>query len=117
MTKFNSHIKNLRIVIAPAQPIFEGGVKVGDRPGRYAQFADGRFETDDAEVVEKLKSLPTFGIDFFEASNEAESKPASVEPDLESLTKQELLALADEKKIEVDEKLTKAEILERLKAK
>lgn len=33
MAKFNSHIKSLRIVLKPAQPIFEGGLKVGDTPG------------------------------------------------------------------------------------
>ena len=40
MTKFNSHIKSLKIVLKPAMPIFEGGTKVGDTPGEYAQFSD-----------------------------------------------------------------------------
>lgn len=117
MTKFNSHIKNLRIVLVPATPIFEGGVKVGDKPGQYAQFDGGKFETSDPKVVEKLKNLPTYGVDFFEASDEPAELAQNAEPNLESLTKTQLVALAQEKGVEVDEGLTKAELIERLKEK
>jgi hypothetical protein len=118
MTLFNSHIKTLRIVLTPSRPIYEQGVRLGDTQGKYIQFENGRFQTDDKEIVEKLEKLPTFGVDFWRVSGEA-AQPApktSQQSDLESLTKAELIALAKEKKIEVDDGLTKAEIIERLKA-
>ena len=122
MTLFNSHIKTLRIVLTPSRPIYEQGVRLGDTQGKYIQFENGRFQTDDKEVVEKLEKLPTFGVDFWRVSGEPEKATSknesqqNTESDLESLTKAELLALAKEKKIEVDEGLTRAEIIERLKA-
>jgi hypothetical protein len=118
MTLFNSHIKTLRIVLTPSRPIYEQGVRLGDTQGKYIQFENGRFQTDDKEIVEKLEKLPTFGVDFWRVSNEsAQSTPKAQQSanDFESLTKAELIALAKEKKIEVDDGLTKAEIIERLK--
>ena len=121
MTLFNSRIKTLRIVLTPSRPIFEQGVRLGDTQGKYVQFENGRFQTDDKEVIEKLEKLPTFGVDFWRISEEpAQTTPKdksqqNTESDLGSLTKAELLALAKEKKIEVDEGLTRPEIIERLK--
>lgn len=121
MTLFNSHIKTLRIVLTPSRPIYEQGVRLGDTQGKYIQFENSRFQTDDKEVIEKLEKLPTFGVDFWRVSGESaqatpqNESPQKTESDLESLTKAELLALAKEKKIEVDEGLTKSEIIERLK--
>ena len=60
MAKYNSHIKKLRIVLKPAMPVYEGGVKVSDQPGEYAQFEDGQFESKDEAIIEKLESLGTF---------------------------------------------------------
>lgn len=126
MTKFRTHIYkpgggNLKITIETAKPIYKDGQRVGDQPGKYADFVGGVFETNDQRVVDYLKSLPTFGVDFFEVpegeDESPKSPPKSAEPELESLTKAELIELAQGKGIEVDEKLTKAEILERLKAK
>lgn len=115
MTKFNSHIKSLRIVLKPAMPVFEGGIKVGDQPGKYAQFVDGQFETDDSEVIAKLESLPTFGVDFWKASDEAEKeKEPEVDGDLHKLTKKELQAMAEEKGIELDGSETKDRLIELL---
>ena len=107
--------------MTPSRPIFEQGVRLGDTQGKYVQFENGRFQTDDKEVVEKLEKLPTFGVDFWRVPEEpAQTTPKAesqqnTESDLESLTKAELLALAKEKKIEVEEGLPKAEIIERLK--
>jgi hypothetical protein len=121
MTLFNSHIKTLRIVLTPSRPIYEQGVRLGDTQGKYIQFENSRFQTDDKEIIEKLEKLPTFGVDFWRVSGEStqatpkNESPQKIESDLESLTKAELLALAKEKKIEVDEGLTKSEIIERLK--
>lgn len=119
MARFNSHIKNLRIVLVPALPIFEGGIKVGDKPGKYATFSGGRFETDDEEVIEKLEKLPTFGIDFWRVSDDAEpeGKQEGGIADFESMTKKELLLLAKEKSIEVEGNPTKEELIELLKGK
>lgn len=123
MAKFKTHIfkaggGNLKITIEPAKPLFKDGQKVGDQPGKYADFVGGIFETSDKKVVEKLKSLPNFGVDFFEVPEDEEPKePAKAkEPDLESLTKTELLELARTKNIEVEESLTKAEIIEKIKS-
>ncbi len=124
MAKFKTHIfkaggGNLKITIETAKPIFKDGQKVGDQPGKYADFVGGVFETNDKKVIEFLRSRPTFGVDFFEVpeDEDAPKSPAKSEPELESLTKQELLELAQRKNIEVEESLTKAELIERLKAK
>lgn len=120
MTTYNSHIKNLRVALTPAKPIFEGGIKVGDTIGKYAQFTGGQFQTDDKESIEKLEKLPTFGVDFWKVADEpaqtSEPEQKSEAVPLETKTKQELLAIAKKKNIEVDDGLTKPEILERLNA-
>lgn len=117
MAKFNSHIKSLRIVLKPAQPVFEGGLKVGDTPGKYAQFAEGKFETKDEEIIEKLKSLPTFNVDFWEVDESAGEKTddqPKAEGDLTKLTKKELQAMATEKGIDLDGSETKDRLIELL---
>jgi hypothetical protein len=117
MAKYNSHIKSLRIVLKPAMPVYEGGVKVGDNTGRYAQFVDGQFETKDEKDIEKLESLSTFNVDFFKASEENAEKTEAptVDGDLQKLTKKELQALAAEKEIVLDGTETKDRLLELLK--
>lgn len=124
MAKFKTHIykaggSNLKITIETAKPLFKDGQKVGDQPGKYADFVGGVFETDDKKVIEYLRNRSTFGVDFFEVpeDEDAPKSSAKAEPELESLTKQELLELAQRKNIEVEEGLTKAELIERLKAK
>ena len=115
MTKFNSHIKSLKIVLKPAMPTFEGGTKVGDVPGKYALFVDGQFETEDKEIIEKLESLQTFNVDFWKASDEPEkTKEPEVDGDLQKHTKKELQALATEKGIELDGSETKDHLIELL---
>ena len=120
MTLFNSHIQKLRIVLTPAKPVFEAGVRVGDTPGKYAQFVGGRFQTNDEKVIKKLESLKTFGVDFYRVSDEEpaqEPEKQPEQPNLESLTRPELVALAKERNIEVDDKLSPEEIRELLKGK
>ena len=119
MAKFNSHIKSLKIVLKPAMPVYEGGLKVGDSAGQYALFVDGKFETNDEKVIARLESLPTFGVDFWKASEE-EAEPennnnqSTVDDDLTKLTKKELVALATERGIELDGSETKDRLLELL---
>ncbi len=117
MAKYNSHIKSLRIVLKPAMPVYEGGIKVGDNTGRYAQFVDGQFETKDEKDIEKLESLSTFNVDFFKVSEENAEKTQAptVDGDLQKLTKKELQALAAEKEIVLDGTETKDRLLELLK--
>jgi len=118
MPLFNSHIKNLRIVVTPSRPIYEQGVRLGDTKGKYIQFENGRFQTDDKETIERLKKLPTFGIDFWMVEDKPDLEEKQKEPlegDLESQTRQELLQLAKDKGLEVDSKATKKELLELLK--
>ncbi len=120
MAKYNSHIKSLRIVLKPAMPTFEGGTKVGDVPGKYAQFVDGQFETQDEEVIEKLESLPTFKVDFWkvdESEQSKDDKEPEVDGDLQKHTKKELQALAEEKGIELDGSETKDRLIELLQEK
>ena len=118
MTIFNSHIRNLRIVLKPATPVYEGGLKVGDKPGQYAQFVEGKFETDDETVITKLEGLSTFGVDFWKASGtEAENEPSKVDDDLQKLTKKELQAKATEKGIALDGSETKDRLIELIDGK
>ena len=117
MTKFNSHIKSLKIVLKPAMPTFEGGTKVGDVPGKYALFVDGKFETQDEEIIEKLESLQTFNVDFWkvdESEQSKDDKEPEVDGDLQKHTKKELQALAEEKGIELDGSETKDRLIELL---
>jgi hypothetical protein len=122
MTKFITRIHkagggSLRIWLEPGKPIYKDGQKTGDTPGKCIQFIGGIFETDDESIIQKLKSLPTFGIDFWEDSGEqAVQQTPKAEPELDQLTKLQLIELARSKNIEVNESLTKAEIVERLKA-
>lgn len=121
MAKYNSHIKSLRIVLKPAMPVYEGGLKVGDRSGEYATFSEGQFETKDEKLIEKLESLPTFGIDFWRASESEEASANTNQPpvdgDLTKLTKKELQSLAAEKGIELDGSETKDRIVELINEK
>jgi hypothetical protein len=119
MAKYNSHIKSLKIVLKPAMPTFEGGTKVGDVPGKYAQFVDGQFETQDEEVIEKLESLPTFKVDFWKVdeSEQSQDKEPEVDGDLQKHTKKELQALAEGKGIELDGSETKDRLIELLQEK
>ncbi len=118
MAKFNSHIKNLKIVLKPAMPVFEGGLKVGDSAGQYAQFVDGKFETKDEKIIERLESLSTFGVDFWKTDEAEQDESSKVdegsETNLEKLTKKELQSLATEKGIEFDGTETKDRLIELL---
>ena len=119
MAKFNSHIKSLRIVLKPAMPVYEGGIKVGDNTGRYAQFIDGQFETNDEKDIEKLESLSTFNVDFWKVTDDhgEQKQTPTVDGDLQKLTKKELQTLAAEKGVTLDGSETKDRIVELLKAK
>lgn len=116
MTKYNSHIKNLRIVITPAKPIFEAGIRTGDTQGKYAQFENGYYQTDDKKIIDKLESLPTFKVDFWRISDESKKTQENENqgPDFESMTKQELTQVIKDKGLEVDPKLNKKELIELL---
>ena len=97
MAKFNSHIKNLKIVLKPAMPVPKSGLKVGDSAGQYALFVDGKFETKDEKVIERLESLSTFGVDFWKTDEAEQDESSKVdegsETNLEKLTKKELQSL------------------------
>lgn len=127
---YKSNSGFLRVKIKSSKPIFDkSGLKVGDQPPVYAEFDGGVFETDDKEVIEKLESMPSFGVDFWkddgktaksvaeaeEKSAEEESEKETEEDELEGKTRQELLQIAKDKELEVDSKATKKELLELLK--
>lgn len=114
--KYNSHIKSLKIVIRPAMPVYEGGIKVNDKPGKYALFVDGQFETQDEEIIAKLESLSTFGVDFWKVDGTApESNQQDADKDeeqgLEKHTKKELQVMAEERGIELDGSENKDDII------
>lgn len=117
MKKYISHIKSLRIVIVPGEPIFTEGRKVGDRQGKYAQFVGGVFETSDKEVIEKLESLPTFGIDFMLDSAEPKKEEEEAGEDLSKLTVPQLKERATAAGIEIPEGAKKGDILALLEPK
>jgi hypothetical protein len=111
---------HLRIVLQAAMPIFEGGQRVGDRPGRYADFANGEYVTDNQADIEKLRSLPGYGVDFTEVSDKevaqavASTPTSSVTDDLTAMTKPQIVEWAKAKGIEVDASLTKPQMIEAL---
>ena len=102
-------------------PVYEGGLKVGDSAGQYALFVDGKFETKDEKVIDKLESLSTFGVDFFKVDESEQKESSTVDGDsdnnLEKLTKKELQALATEKGVELQGDETKDQLIELLEDK
>ena len=119
----------LRVKVKSSKPIFDkNGVKVGDQPPVYAEFNGGVFETNDKEVIERLESILSFGVDFWkddgktaksiaeaeEKSAEEESEKEPEKDEFEGKTRQELLQIAKDKGLEVDSKATKKELLELL---
>lgn len=115
--KFVSKYANLTRVISPASHVYEGGRQVGFDPGKRAKFVDGKFETDDEEIIEALENTEGVWVDDGKSAQEIEEQEQeSAEPALESLTKQELITLAQEKNVEVSDKLTKQEIINLLKS-
>ncbi len=117
MTSFHSPIKNLKIVVKSGTPVYEGGVKIGDRPGKYAQFVNGVFETNDKEIINHLMKMPTFGFDFFKGDKkETENQSNVSNENLQTKTKTELLAMANDKGIAVNKDASKEEIINLLKA-
>ena len=104
-------------MIVPGEPIFTEGRKIGDKPGKYAQFVGGVFETSDQETIDKLKSLPTFGIDFVLDSKEPKEPEAPKPIDLSKLTVPQLTAKAAEAGIKIPDGAKKADIIALLEPK
>lgn len=110
MTSYISRIKRLRIVITPGKPVYDGGKKVGDIRGVYAQFESGKYETNDKKIIEVLDNMPTFGKLFFKENGGAQAK-TETKTDFDVLTKKELLAMAADKGIAVPDNAKKDEII------
>ncbi len=58
---FISPIHNLSIRVK--QPVYNQNNRLIDK-GLIAEFNDGRYETSDPEVIEKLKDCPLYGKDY-----------------------------------------------------
>lgn len=54
-TVFLARARELRVPIEKPEPKFRGSVLIGETDGRFAEFKDGRFETDDPQVIEVLR--------------------------------------------------------------
>lgn len=111
---------NLRIILSHGRDIYQQGVRVGVEKPVFANFKNGRFATDNPEYIEKLRSMSSFGKDFYEATDseaETESKPQGNVggEDLSAKTKPQLIVIAKERGLPVKEGMTKPQLLELLK--
>ncbi len=54
-TVFLARARELRVPIVKPEPKFVGDRLVGETDGQFAEFKNGRLETDDPQVIEKLR--------------------------------------------------------------
>jgi hypothetical protein len=55
---------NLKVIVFPAQYLYDNLGNRRYQAGKSAQFVDGLFETDDKEIIDFLLASPRCGIDY-----------------------------------------------------
>ena len=108
---------NYWVILKHGTPIYDAGVRIGIKRPVFADFKNGKYETDNPEYIAKLRGLSSFGRDFYEATGREEPKVETTAPaeNLNSKTKPQLIAIAKERKLPVKEGMTKLALLELLK--
>lgn len=110
---------NLKVIVKPSTPIYENGQKVGVKRGIKCDFKNGKYSTDNPEIIEALRQKSSYGKLFFETADpvkaEGVAAPVSVINQYEAMTVKELLVIAKEKKLPVTEGMRKPQLLELLK--
>jgi hypothetical protein len=106
---------NLRIVLKHGKPIYEAGVRVGVEKPVFANFKNGRFETDNEDYIEKLRGLSSYGKDFYESAGKEPVETTSPAEDLNKKTAKQLAIIAKERNLAVKEGMTKQDLLKLLK--
>ena len=77
----------LRLVLVQRRPVFgEGGLRIGQTEGITAEFHNGFYETDDPEIVERLRKHTQLNHEFVEVGAEPDAVPSS-EPQIEAILK------------------------------
>lgn len=77
----------LRLVLVPRRPVFgEGGLRIGQSEGLTAEFHGGFYESDDPDVVERLRRHSQLNHEFVEVGAEPDRVPSSA-PAIEAILK------------------------------
>lgn len=111
---------NLKVIVKPSTPIYENGQRVGVKRGVKCDFKNGKYSTDNPEIIEALRQKSSYGKLFFETADPVKGEgvaapSAVVDNGYEAMTVKELLAIAKEKKLPVTEGMRKPQLLELLK--
>jgi len=90
MAEFISKFKKYRIWLKPARTMHDGFGGRHREDGLCAKFEDGRFSTQDQEMIALLKKAPRYGLDFRSIDQEkveelSDSAKAIQEADKEAL--------------------------------
>ena len=79
--------QELRLVLIPRRPVYgQGGERIGQTDGLTVEFRRGLFESDDPEVVERLRSHSQKDREFVEVGAEPDRVPSSA-PVIEEILK------------------------------
>jgi len=62
---FMSKYLGLKMVIVPARYLHDASGQRRYQAGKTASFSEGRFETEDQEVIDAIKADKRYGIDFW----------------------------------------------------
>lgn len=77
--KFKSQFSSLRLIIEASHEVVEGRKRHIEN-GVTVEFKDGMYETNDKNLIAKLKSLNNYGLDFKSVEKKSDSpdkKPKS----------------------------------------
>lgn len=67
--KFRSRSEGYIFTVEPIRNAVVDGVTVKTK-GIHAKFVDGVYETDDENIIQKLKDDTFYGVDFVEVNDE-----------------------------------------------
>ncbi len=85
--QFYSRGVNFCVGLVPARVHYDDHGQRVETGGVVADFApDGRYETDDPEVAEKLRAAESFNVDFHEFGNEPDAIKPTLPDAIKSLT-------------------------------
>ena len=70
--------QELRLVLVPRRPVYgQGGERIGQTDGLTVEFRHGQFESDDPEIVERLRTHSQKDREFVEIGAEPDRVPSS----------------------------------------
>ena len=91
--------KELKVTVVPTRDLLQPGGAIITVPGKMVQFNNGLLETDDPQVIKRVRSMAIFGSSITELTPEMQKKIAkNIEIDKKyDKLKQEELEAEDKK--------------------